>query len=47
MITRVLKCIRTLLTLDALGVIDEYNAVFDIEFDKHNKKVYFQQNVAK
>lgn len=37
------KCIRTLLTLDALGVIDEYNAVFDIEFYKHNKKVYLRR----
>lgn len=37
------KCIRTLLTLDALGVIDEYNAVFDIEFYKHNKKGYLRR----
>lgn len=34
------KCIRTLLELDAIGVLDRYSAVFDVEFYKKNRKYY-------
>lgn len=34
------KCVRTLLTLDALGVIDNYDKVFDIEQYHRNRKNY-------
>lgn len=37
------KCIRTLLGLDALGALDNYSEVFDIEFYRTNKKWYLQQ----
>ncbi|MEF8803758.1 MULTISPECIES: hypothetical protein [Bacteroidaceae] len=34
------KCIRTLLELDAVGAIDKYGEVFDIDFYKRNRKYY-------
>lgn len=37
------KCVRTLLGLDTLGVIDKYNAVFDVKYYKKNRKWYLQQ----
>lgn len=37
------KCVRTLLGLDALQVLDRYREVFDIEYYKKNKKWYLQQ----
>lgn len=37
------KCVRTLLTLDALGVVDNYRAVFDVDHYKANKKWYLEQ----
>lgn len=45
------KCTRTMLGLDAIGKIDEYNKVFDVEYYKNNKQKYFetlvQQNIRK
>jgi hypothetical protein len=35
------KCMRTLLTLDALGVLDEFQAVFDIDYYKAHKNHYY------
>lgn len=37
------KCVRTLLGLDLLGVLDKYKSVFDIEYYKTNRKWYLQQ----
>lgn len=37
------KCVRTLLGLDALQVLDRYKEAFDIEYYKKNKKWYLQQ----
>lgn len=34
------KCIRTLLELDAIGAIDNYSAVFDVDSYKRNRKYY-------
>lgn len=34
------KCIRTLLELDAIGVLDKYHSVFDVDFYKKNRKYY-------
>lgn len=37
------KCVRTLLELDALGVLERYGNVFDIDYYKKNKSWYLQQ----
>ena len=37
------KCVRTLLGLDALGKLDEYSQVFNIQYYKLNKKWYLLQ----
>lgn len=37
------KCVRTLLGLDALGKLDEYNQVFDTQYYKQNKEWYLVQ----
>ena len=37
------KCIRTLLGLDALGALDNYRDVFDIDYYKTHKKWYLKQ----
>lgn len=34
------KCIRTLLELDAVGTLDKYSSVFDVDFYRKNKKYY-------
>lgn len=39
------KCIRTLLGIDALGVLDKYKDVFDIEYYRKHKQWYIQQLV--
>lgn len=37
------KCVRTLLGLDALGALDHYAEVFDIDYYRKHKKWYLQQ----
>lgn len=37
------KCIRTLLSIDAVGNIDDYKEVFDVEFYKKNRKSYLRR----
>lgn len=37
------KCIRTMLTLDALGVLDKFSAVFNIDEYYRNRFVYLKQ----
>lgn len=37
------KCIRTLLTLDALNVIDDYRAVFDVDYYKTHRQTYIRR----
>lgn len=37
------KCVRTLLELDALGALDKYKAVFNIDYYRQNKKWYLMQ----
>ena len=37
------KCIRTLLGIDALGALDNYEEVFDIDYYRKHKKWYLQQ----
>lgn len=37
------KCIRTLLTLDAIGVLDNYKDVFNIQYYKDNKDFYLRE----
>lgn len=37
------KCIRTLLTIDALGGIDKFSKVFDIDSYKHNRFFYLKR----
>lgn len=37
------KCVRTMLGIDALGKLDYYKSVFDVEYYKQNKKWYLQQ----
>lgn len=37
------KCVRTLLGIDALGKLDEYNQVFDTQYYKQNKEWYLLQ----
>ena len=39
------KCVRTLLGIDALGELDRYKEVFDIEYYRKHKKWYIQQLV--
>ena len=39
------KCVRTLLGIDALGELDKYRDVFNIEYYQKNKKWYIQQLV--
>ncbi|MBR4996148.1 MAG: hypothetical protein IKY82_08830 [Alistipes sp.] len=39
------KCVRTLLGIDALGELDNYKEVFDIEYYRKNKSWYVQQLV--
>ena len=39
------KCIRTMLGLDALGEIEKYRKVFDVEYYKSHRKWYIQQLV--
>lgn len=41
------KCVRTLLGLDAVGALDFYHDVFDIEYYKTHKAWYLQQLVYK
>lgn len=36
------KCTRTLLALDAIGKLDEYKSVFDVEYYTKNKQKYFE-----
>lgn len=36
------KCVRTLLTLDALNVLERYSQVFDIEHYNSNRKQYLR-----
>lgn len=37
------KCVRTMLTLDALGVLEKYSAVFDVDYYKKNRKRYIEE----
>ena len=37
------KCVRTLLGLDALGALDKYTEVFDVDYYRKHKKWYLQQ----
>lgn len=37
------KCIRTLLELDAIGVLDKYQEVFDVKYYRNNKHWYLVQ----
>lgn len=37
------KCVRTLLGIDALGKLDNYSDVFDIEYYRNNKSWYLTQ----
>lgn len=37
------KCVRTLLGIDALGKLDKYNEVFNIEYYKQHKQWYLKQ----
>ena len=37
------KCVRTLLGIDALGALDNYKEVFDIDYYRNHKKWYLQQ----
>jgi hypothetical protein len=37
------KCVRTMLGLDALGALEKYNNVFDVNFYKAHKSWYVQQ----
>ena len=37
------KCVRTLLGLDALGALDKFNAVFDVEYYRQHKGWYLVQ----
>ena len=37
------KCVRTLLGIDALGALDNYAEVFDIDYYHKHKKWYLQQ----
>lgn len=37
------KCVRTLLGIDALGALDKYSEVFDIDYYRKHKKWYLQQ----
>lgn len=37
------KCVRTLLGLDALGTLDNYKSVFNIDYYRQNKKWYLMQ----
>ena len=37
------KCVRTLLGIDALGALDNYAEVFDIDYYRKHKKWYLQQ----
>lgn len=37
------KCIRTLLGLDAIGVLEKYKEVFDVEYYYKNKQWYLKQ----
>lgn len=39
------KCVRTLLGIDALGELERYKDVFDIEYYRKHKKWYIQQLV--
>lgn len=41
------KCVRTLLGLEVLNVLEDYQAVFDISYYKQNRKWYLQQLVYK
>lgn len=36
------KCVRTILDLDALGVLDRYKNVFDVDYYRKNKKWYLE-----
>lgn len=36
------KCMRTLLTLDILNKLDNFKEVFNIEYYKNNKKIYYK-----
>lgn len=36
------KCIRTMLGLDAIGKLDDYRLVFDVEYYKNNKQEYLE-----
>ena len=36
------KCKRTLLSLEALGKLDSFNQVFDVDYYKNNKKDYYK-----
>lgn len=37
------QIIRTLLTLDALNVIDDYRAVFDVDYYKTHRQTYIRR----
>lgn len=37
------KCVRTMLGLDALGALEKYSNVFDVDYYKKNKKWYLKQ----
>lgn len=39
------KCIRTMVTLDLLGVIDEFDRVFDISMYSENKAMYWGDTI--
>ncbi|HZL09029.1 MAG TPA: hypothetical protein VFC65_03450 [Prolixibacteraceae bacterium] len=39
------KCIRTLLALEAIGKLEDYKTVFDIEYYKNNKQEYYKELV--
>lgn len=41
------KCARTLLALDALGKLDDYSGVFNIEYYKNNMQRYYSRLVFK
>ena len=37
------KCVRTMLTLDALGKLDKFSAVFDVQYYMNHRKRYIEK----
>ncbi|MEQ2807454.1 hypothetical protein [Phocaeicola vulgatus] len=40
------KCVRTMLTLDALGKLDKFSAVFDVQYYMNHRKKYIERMYA-